>query len=80
VFVLVLVTVDTGELVGAVDFVLVTVRALAAHLGLGVETDEGKARVLVVGEGRVRVPPSTWQPEQGLSTNCPLCTRGARDS
>ena len=51
VFVLVLVTVDTGELVGAVDFVLVTVRALAAHLGLGVEADEREARILVVGEG-----------------------------
>jgi hypothetical protein len=50
VFVFVFVTVDTGELVGAVDFVLVTIRALAAHLGLGVKADEREARILVVGE------------------------------
>lgn len=51
VFVLVFVTVDTGQLVGAVDLVLVTVGALAAHLGLVVEADEREARILVVGEG-----------------------------
>ena len=51
VLVFLFVTVDTGELVGAVDPVLVAVLALAAHLGLGVEADEREARILVVGEG-----------------------------
>ncbi len=51
VFVFFFVTVDTGQLVGAVDLVLVTVGALAAHLGLVVEADEREARIFVVGEG-----------------------------
>lgn len=51
VFVFVLVAVDTVDLVGAVDFVGVTVHTLRAHLGLGVETKQCEARILVVGEG-----------------------------
>jgi hypothetical protein len=51
VFVFVFVTVETGELVGAVDPVLVAVLALAAHLGLGVKANQGEAGILVVTKG-----------------------------